>query len=421
MERRQQEQVKEQVQEPVQDQVVVTGLGAVSGWGWGVEALWQGLRSGVACIGDFDRFEHSRHRTHIASQVPPPPDEATAPFPDWESLSMADRFAVAAAAEALAHAGLSPLPADLLTGVYFGSCTGAMLESEAVFMSLLAASGRRVRTIASQEYNGPADAVARSFGCAGGVETVSSACASGGLALGGALDALRSGMVDVALAGGADALCRLTYAGFNALRAVDPRPCQPFRAERAGMSMGEGAAVLVLERRSAARARGATVFAELAGIGASCDAYHMTAPQPNGEGPARAIRVALEDAGATADEIDFINAHGTGTPHNDAAEWKAVEAVFGSRAAALPITSTKGSVGHLLGSAGAIEALATVLCLQAGEVHPTPGEGEADAQMGARLVVGQPLALPAVRAAVSTSMAFGGANAALVLRRGEAA
>jgi 3-oxoacyl-(acyl-carrier-protein) synthase len=220
--------------------------------------------------------------------------------------------------------------------------------------------------------------------------------------------------VDVAVTGGADSLSRLTYSGFNALRAVDERPCRPFRADRAGMSLGEGAAVLVLETEAHAFSRGARPVAELRGAGASCDANHMTAPQPEGVGAALAMRRALEDAGVDRDDVAFVNVHGTGTPLNDAAEAAALASVFGDRAARIPLTATKASVGHLLGSAGAIEAVAAVLCLRDGEVHPTAGEGPPDAALAVNLVQGAPLPLePGV--AISTDFAFGGANAALVL------
>jgi 3-oxoacyl-[acyl-carrier-protein] synthase II len=177
--------------------------------------------------------------------------------------------------------------------------------------------------------------------------------------------------------------------------------------------------VLVLEPLEAALARGARPLAILAGAGASCDAHHMTAPDPSGAGVAQALRRALDDAGTGPDEIDFVNAHGTGTPLNDAAEWQALVRVFGDRAGAVPVTSTKGAVGHLLGSAGAIEAVATLLCLRAGEVHPTPGAGDVDPACPADLVLGAPRALPGARAALSANFAFGGSNAALVFHHPE--
>jgi 3-oxoacyl-[acyl-carrier-protein] synthase II len=404
--------------------VVVTGVGAVSGYGWGAAALWQGLRSGRTAVGPFDRFDHQGHRTHVAAQAPPLANEPLSANGHGDSL--ADGFAVAAAREALAQAGLAAagesLPARLRAALFFGSSTGGIFESEGFFDELTRPAARRARLdlLRSQQTSGPGEAVARALGVGGPVLTISSACASATLAIGRGLEALRSGEVDVALVGGADSLCRMTYAGFNSLRAVDAEPCRPFRGERAGLSIGEGAALLVLEPLSAARARGARPLAWLAGAAASCDAYHMTAPDPSGGGVARAIRGALADAGVEPAAVDFVNAHGTGTPLNDAAEWQALRAVFGERAARLPVTSTKGCVGHLLGSAGAIEAVATVLCLLHGEVHPTPGAGPVDPSCPVDLVLeaGRPVAGEA--AALSANFAFGGSNAALLLRSGAA-
>jgi len=237
------------------------------------------------------------------------------------------------------------------------------------------------------------------------------------MAIGAALRALRRGDCDVALAGGSDSLCQLTYAGFNALRSVDERPSRPFRADRTGLSLGEGAGVLVLERASDAQRRGARAIVTLAGEASTCDASHMTAPLPSGAGAAEAIALALEDASTEPSEVDFINAHGTGTPLNDAAEAAAIHRVFGDRASRIPVTSTKSLIGHLLGSAGAVEAVLTAMCLERGEVHPMPDDGATDAAIGLDLVLGVPRRLPNSTCALSTSLAFGGANAALVLHR----
>ncbi|MFN7942883.1 MAG: beta-ketoacyl-[acyl-carrier-protein] synthase family protein [Thermoanaerobaculia bacterium] len=398
----------------------ITGLGAVSPYGWGIDALWRGLASGETAIRPITRFDSTRHRTRLAAEVP---DAGAPPFARRERLSRADRYARAAAAEALAAAGLPARLDDRAVGLFFGSSTGGTLESEQFFDRLTAACGRRaaISLLASQQPNGPADAVARAHGVSGPIATISSACASATLALGQALDALRAGEIDLALVGGADALCQLTFAGFNSLRAVDARPCRPFRAEREGMSIGEGAAVLVVESLAHAAARGARPIALVAGTGASCDAHHMTAPEPGGSGVARAVVSALADSGLPAAAVDFINAHGTGTPLNDAAEWQAIARVFGARAGRIPVTSTKGAVGHYLGAAGAIEALVTVLCLAHGEVHPTPGEGTLDPRAAVDLVVGGPRPLPGARVALSTNFAFGGSNAAAIFRLPEVA
>jgi len=394
-------------------------MGAVTPFGWGVDKLWEGARRGIAAIGPFTRFDSTRHRTHLAAQVPPE-DHRGEPA---RRLSLADRFAVASAREAVAAAGLDLPRFREATGVFFGSSAGGMLEAEWFFEAHIERGARHAKRglVASQQFNGPGDAVARAVGAYGHVETVSSACASGAMAIGAALRALRRGDLDVALAGGSDALCQLTYAGFNALRSVDEVPSRPFRKDRMGLSLGEGAGVLVLETAAHAKRRGATPIAILAGESSTCDAHHMTAPHPDGVGASDAIRLALADASVGPDDVDFVNAHGTGTPLNDAAEAAALKAVFGDRTHSIPVTSTKSLIGHLLGSAGAVEGVCTVLGLARREVHPMPDTGERDPELGLDVVLGRPRALSRAACAISTSLAFGGANAVLVFTRAEAA
>lgn len=388
--------------------IAVTGWGVVSACGVGVEAFGRGLFRGTTAVGLPARFDTSRQRTRLAAEAP-----EIAETSQEKRLARADRLAIAAAAEAWASAGLGPDDREL-AGLYVGGSTAAMAEGEVFFQQL---TGRRpgrarARDLVSHPLDGPGNAVARSLGLEGPVVGFSSACASGALALGAALEALRDQTVEVAVAGGADALCQLTYAGFNALRAVDEQACRPFRVERAGLSLGEGAAFVILERLERAQARGRAPLGFLLGAGASCDAHHMTAPHPEGLGAARAIRAALADAELGADAVDWVNAHGTGTPLNDVAEAKALQEVFGARAASLPVTSTKSIVGHLLGSSGAIEAVATLLCLREQKIHPTAGSGTAES--GVDLVSGAPRQHSG-RVALSTSLAFGGSNGALIL------
>jgi len=390
----------------------VTGLGVVSPFGWGVAPFAGGLFAGAAAIGDFDRFDHAADRTHVAGQVPPEPPGLAARHSGWRRLALAERFAVAAAAEAVEGVALSGRRA----GVFFSSSTGGMLEGEEFYAALAPGTRPRLGLVAAQQVSAPGEAVARALGVRGPVETVSSACASGTLALGLALDAVRAGEVDVAIAGGSDVLCRITYSGFNSLRSVDERPCRPFRADRAGLSLGEGAAVLVFERVEDLLARGGRPRALLAGAGAAADAHHMTAPHPEGDGAARAIAAALADAGVAADEVGSLNAHGTGTPHNDLAEWRALARVFGEeRARGLPLAATKACIGHLLGSAGALEAAAAVVCLERGAVHPAPGGGAIDPETPVALVLGRPRPLAGAAPLVSLNLAFGGCNAAVVV------
>lgn len=398
--------------------VVVTGLGAVTATGWGVPPLHTALRAGLTAIGDFDRFDHAAQRTHVAGQVPPCPDIVRRRYPRWGRLANSDRFALFAADEALTQAALALDPNR--TGVFFGSSTAGLIETEQYFAELVRDPSSRPRRalLGSHLVGAPAEAVARHLRLTGPVETVSSACASGGLAIEQALRALRSGEVDVAIAGGADCLCLTTYSGFNSLRAVDANPCRPFRADRAGLSLGEGGAALVLETLDHATARGAQPLAELLGAGSTCDAHHMTAPHVTGEWSGVALQRAIEDSGLNANDIHFVNVHGTGTPLNDSAESAALERTFPGRR--LPITATKGVIGHLLGAAGSVAAVATVLGLIDRAVFPTPGGGDPDPALSVDLVLHEPRDIPGMRAGVSTSFGFGGANAAVILGRWDA-
>jgi 3-oxoacyl-[acyl-carrier-protein] synthase II len=395
--------------------VVITGIGSVSACGWTANDLHSGLLSGISAIGETAHFDTTGQRTTVAGEVPPAPEIIVQKIPEWAALSKSDRFAVAAAIEAVEQAQI--LDGLSAAGLFFGGSTGGMFECEEYFGRLL---GNRdghpgIRLQASQQINSPGDAVARHLKLTGPVQTVSSACASGTLALGMALDELRSGQSDVVLAGGSDSLCLLTYSGFNSLRSVDSRPCRPFRADRQGLSVGEGAGVLVLETLEHAVGRGAVPLAELIGAGASCDASHMTAPHPEGEGAAAAIGNAIADARISPDRVDFVNAHGTGTPQNDVSESRALHSVFGARAATLPVTSNKATVGHLLGSAGAVEAVATVLSLIHGVIQPMPDGGDMDHELDLDIVLGSPRSISPEAVAISSSFAFGGANAAVVI------
>lgn len=389
---------------------VVTGLGAVCSLGVNAAEVWRAALTGRPGIGPLQLFATSSHRTTIAAEVGP-----HAPLHTGRGWSRAERFACTAAHEAVAS-----LPAGRLqtprAGVFFGSSTGALYESERFLAGLLRRREGDLRPLAAQQNDGPGTAVARHLGVRGPVVTYSTACTSANVAIGAALDALQSGEIDVALAGGADELCETTYAGFNSLRAIDAQPTRPFRASRAGLSMGEGAGVLLLETRGHARARGATVLCELVGAGRSCDAHHVSAPDPNGAGAAAAIRAALRQARLSPDDVTFVNAHGTGTAQNDDAEAKAMHAVFGARANRVPITSTKSLVGHLLGAAGGIEAVFTALAILHRRLPPTAGGEAADAGLDLDVVLHTARELPADNVGLSTNLAFGGNNAVVLLR-----
>jgi 3-oxoacyl-[acyl-carrier-protein] synthase II len=403
----------------VPPRVVVTGLGAVSGFGWGVRVLRAALFEGRIAIGPFSRFDAARYPTRIAAEVPGAPSELRQDA-RWPSWSWADRFAVGAVREAVAAADL---PRDLSgrrAGLFFGGTTGGLFEMETLYAAGRARGfdGAPRGPMRRLQVSRPGEAAARDLAIDGPVETTASACASATLALGAALEAIRADEVAVAIAGGADSLCRVTYGGFNALRAVDERPCRPFRKDRAGLSFGEGSGALVLERHEDAVRRGAPIVAELLGAGASADAHHMTAPEPSGRGAALALGRALDDAGLAPGAIDLINAHATGTVANDPAEFAAYERVFAGRARQVPVLATKANVGHLLGGAGAIEAVATILALAEQRLQPAPGSGALDPRAPVHFPASaEPASL---RAAVSLNCGFGGANGAVVLARGRA-
>ncbi|MDX1644153.1 MAG: beta-ketoacyl-[acyl-carrier-protein] synthase family protein, partial [Thermoanaerobaculia bacterium] len=398
--------------------IVVTGVGSVSPYGWGVEPFWKGLCSGHSGLGALELLGEAGFPGRIAGEVPEASAELAASFSGWSRLSRTDRFALAASSEAIREAAL-PTQELRAASVFFSSSTGGMLETEEFYCRRAGRLPGRpgLHQLRSQLLSAPAEVVARTFGTTSEVQTVSSACASGALAVGMAWDSIRRGDCDVALAGGADALCRTTYGGFDSLESISDGRTRPFCRERNGLSLGEGAATLVLETYDRALERGVEPLVEVLGYAATADAHHMTAPHPEGDGAVRALEQALAEADVSPIDISFVCAHGTGTDHNDRAESAALRRVFGVALDRLPVTATKATVGHLLGSAGAIEAVATVLMLRHAQVHPTPIDGTPDPELGIDLVAGECRPLESGAIGVSLNLAFGGSNAALVLAR----
>ena len=261
-----------------------------------------------------------------------------------------------------------------------------------------------------------ADHIASKLGLLGPKTSFMTACSSSATAIGYALDLIRDGRAEVLIAGGSEPMSRITYAAFNALQAVDPEYCRPFDKHRQGLSLGEGAGMMVLESLDHALERRARIYAEVAGYGISCDAHHMTAPDPDAAGAARSMQAALEDSGLPASAIDYINAHGTGTPANDQMETKAIKMVFESRAYAIPVSSTKAMTGHTLGAAGAIEAVATALSIYHRFVPPTIHLTESDPDCDLDYVTGTARGME-IKRALSNSFAFGGNNTTLILQK----
>jgi len=397
---------------------VITGFGVLSALGTSARETWEGLVAGRVGIGPVTLFDTSRDRTHLAAQIPAVPPQDASAGRDAGRLSRSDRIGLLAAGEAVAGAGLDLARIDRRrAGVLIGG-GGALLEGEEFLQTTLAGRPGRPRVPVGFFPASTADRIASRLGFGGAVDTILTACSSATIAIGRAASLVASGDQEVVLAGGVETLSRTTYAGFNALRLVDPDPCRPFDRDRRGLSLGECAALMLIEERASARARGARVYAEVAGYGMAADAHHMTAPDPDGQGIARAMRSALRMAGMSLEEVDHINAHGTGTEQNDRAEARAITTVFGERARRIPVVSIKGMVGHCLGAAGAIEAFATALALHHGVVPPTAGLRSPDPGCDLDFVSGEARRVP-LRAALSTSLAFGGNNGALLMTRAE--
>jgi 3-oxoacyl-[acyl-carrier-protein] synthase II len=385
----------------------------VSALGGDVPALAAGLIDGRCGIGPLTLFVHNG-RCATAAQVP----ELIGSGAPRRRLSRPDRFALAAATEACRNAGLEPAIRGS-AGLYVGATTGGMFETEEVYRRRRAGQDRRFRVsrLLGTPLGTAASVLAQEIGLFGPQATVSTACSSSALAIAMAAEAIRRGETAVAVAVGTDALCRLTYAGFDALQALDPDRCRPFDRARRGLSLGEGAGALVLEAADHARARGARARAVLLGWGTATDANHVTAPHPEGAGALAALGGALRSSGLPPDAIDYVNAHGTGTPQNDAVEVAVLRATLGARLARVPVSSTKSQIGHCLGAAGAIEAVATVLALSEGILPPTVSLREPDPAWTDLDLVPTAGRRARLGVAVTSSYGFGGHNVSLVLGR----
>jgi 3-oxoacyl-[acyl-carrier-protein] synthase II len=392
-------------------------VGAISALGANAAATWEGMIAGRVGIGPVTLFDTSGDRTHTAAQIGEFDAGRLAPARELRRASRGDLIGLHAALEAALDARIGRAGGDpRRMGILLGGGAGGLLQAEEYLQAALA--GRRPAPSRALGFfpATTADRIARDLGLRGTCNTVLTACSSATIAIGMAAALVASGEEDLVLTGGVEALSRTTYSGFNALRLVDPEACRPFDRDRRGMSLGECAVILVLERLDDARRRGAPLYAEVAGFGIAADGHHMTAPEPGGDGIVRSMRAALRSAGISPDDVDHVNAHGTGTEQNDRAETAAVKRVFGERARRIPIVSIKGMVGHCLGAAGAIEAFATAMALRDGVVPPTAGLRTPDPACDLDYVPGAARRV-ALRVALSNSLAFGGNNGTLALRR----
>jgi 3-oxoacyl-[acyl-carrier-protein] synthase II len=410
--------------------VVVTGLGLVTPLGTGVEVNWQRLAAGQSGVRAITRFDASALPARVAGEVVDFEPERFMERKDLKKMDIFIQYAVGAAQMAIDDAGLPlPLAAPERTGVIVGVGMGGITTVEGTYQDLVAGNIRRVSPFLIPRIipNMASGQIALRYGARGPNYATTSACASGAHAIGEALQLIRDGRQDAMLAGGAEApICLLGVGGFSAMRALatnfneEPaRASRPFDAKRDGFVIAEGAGMLVLEDLEHARARGAHVYAELIGYGATCDAYHMTQPAPEGAGAAECMSRALADAGIAPTDVGYVNAHGTGTPFNDAAETLGVKRVFGDHASRLAISSSKSMTGHLLGAAGAVEAAYTVLTLAHRVLPPTINLEEPDPACDLDYVPHE-ARRASVDVALSNSFGFGGTNAVLVFRRAAA-
>lgn len=405
--------------EPTGRAVAITGMGAISVHGEGAEPLWRALREGRSGIAPLRHERAAELRVKIAAQVPQTFDPAG--HFDEQLLPLLDRtsqFALMAANEAIRQSGLAfgDDALSLRTGVVVGTGVGGETTQDEQSRRLYAENASRVHplTIVRLMSNAPASQISIVHGLRGPCFAVASACASANHAIAQAAMMIRAGLIDVAIAGGSEAC--LTYGAlraWEAMRVLADDTCRPFTARRRGLVLAEGAGIFVLESMAHARARGATILGELAGIGMSADAADIAAPDPAGS--ARAMQLALADGGLAPEDVDYINAHGTATLANDVNETVALHRVFGAHAAALAVSSTKSMHGHALGATGALELVAVLGAIRDGIVPPTANFDEADPACDLDYVpnVARPMA---VRAALSNSFAFGGLNAVLAVR-----
>ena len=405
--------------------VVVTGMGAITPIGNDVESFWQGLKDKTVGIGPITYFDTTEYKCKLAAEVKGFDPKQYMDAKAARRMEAFSQFAVAASKEALEQSGIDMEKEDpYRVGVCVGSGIGSLQAMEKDVKKLNEKGPSRVNPllVPLMISNMAAGNVAIQFGLKGKCFNVVTACATGTHSIGEAFRSIQYGEADVMVAGGAEAsITPIGIAGFTSLTALNTtedasRASIPFDEDRNGFVMGEGAGVVVLESLEHAKARGANILAEVVGYGATCDAFHITSPAEDGSGAARAMENAMEDAGITAEDIDYVNAHGTSTHHNDLFETKAIKLALGDHAEKVKINSTKSMIGHLLGAAGGVEFITCVKSIQDGFVHATaglkkPGEGcDLDYTMGDGVSMN-------VDVAISNSLGFGGHNASLIVKK----
>ena len=407
--------------------VVVTGMGAVTPIVIGVENFWNGIKNNQVGIQIIDRFDPTEFKAKVAAQVN---DFNPKDYMDPKSAKRMDKFcqyAVAAAKEAVEDANLCMENEDpYLVGVSIGSGVGSLEQAEVNAIKLKEKGPSRINPLLVPELitNMAAGNVSIAIGAKGKSINVVTACATGSHSIGEAFRSIQCGDADVMIAGGTEScITPLGVGGFAALTALstseDPMcASRPFDKDRDGFVMGEGAGVVILETLEHAQARNAKIYAEIVGYGATSDAYHITSPAEDGAGAARAMTNAMKEAGITPAQVDYINAHGTSTHHNDLFETRAIKLAFGKEAGNVKISSTKSMIGHLLGAAGAVEFITCVKSINDGYVHPNVGLKETEEELDLNYVKDQGISMD-VTYAMSNSLGFGGHNACVIVKKYE--
>ena len=407
--------------------VVVTGLGAITPIGNSVEEFWNGIKEQKVGIGPITKFDTEGYKVHIAAEVKGFVAKEYMDVKASRRMELFSQYAVAATKEALADAGIDMEKEDpFRVGVSVGSGIGSLQAMEREHEKLMTKGPNRVNPllVPMMICNMAAGNVGIQFGLRGKNINVVTACATGTHSIGEAFRSIQHGEADVMVAGGTESsITPIGVAGFAALTALTEqedvsRASIPFDKERSGFVMGEGAGVVVLESLEHAKARGAKIYAELVGYGATCDAYHITSPIEDGSGAARAMTEAIKDAGISPDEVDYVNAHGTSTHHNDLFETKAIKLALGDHAYDVKVNSTKSMIGHLLGAAGGVEFITCVKSIEEGYIHPTVGYQVPDEECDLDYVTNGPVQMD-VRYAISNSLGFGGHNASLLVKKYE--
>lgn len=395
--------------------VVITGLGVISSIGIGWKEFWDGLLQGKSGISLVSAFDTTPYPTHFGGQVKNFKPEQFLAKEQLSAMNRATQMALAATHLAVGDSALTPgALAGSTVGVSHGTTLGAAQTIEEVDVSLIHNREISKELISQMLTYAPPSMIAKAFGCYGPHFMFSTACAAGNYAIAYGYDLIRLGRADIVLAGASDPFSRIEYTGFNQFGAVAPEKCQPFDKNRKGMMLAEGAGVLVLESLENALRRTSHIYAEIAGYGLSCDAFHMTAATV--EGIAECMRKAMRDAGITAEDVDYISAHGTGTLANDRAECAAIQEVFGPRSKHIPISSIKSMLGHTMGAASALEAIACALAVKNGLIPPTINFETPDPECDIDCVPNA-ARKHTVNIALNNSYAFGGNNASLVVKK----